>query len=181
MNKLPCLLIAIGCLLFWVNRVDAKSDFVIISEKQCYPIEISQANRLPSEFQKYINYTKKCDVKDQNNVETKLSIVSIWVDEYYLSFSAAGRTQRWENFPLPVIVTDNFKVIGRLPEIYPRDDVTEPEVFFGKWENGMPKEIRIDVTNPAVDGDYFYPPIFWNSITQQYEMKKGEVIHGRRR
>jgi hypothetical protein len=54
------------------------------------------------------------------------------------------------------------------------DQPRELDVYFGKWQSGMLTEIRVDVYNPAVTGDYYYAPLIWNKNSGVYEMKSGE-------
>jgi hypothetical protein len=152
--------------------------FEKLNPSNCFKLDDKSRTKLPESWRKYAASTKACPLKPKSANEAKASIVTVWVDDYYTGRSPDAA---WENFPKPLIVDQDLNKIGELPELYPVDEPREIDVFIGKWQLGRPREIRVDVYNPAVSGDYFYPPIRYSEKTGKYEMKKGEVTYGRRR
>jgi hypothetical protein len=67
-----------------------------------------------------------------------------------------------------------------LPRIYPMDHVVESFVYYGKWKSGFPHEIRVDVFNPTITGNYYFMPLIWNAEVGNYKMKSDEPIYGKR-
>ncbi|HEX9023778.1 MAG TPA: hypothetical protein VF799_08070, partial [Geobacteraceae bacterium] len=82
-----------------------------------------------------------------------MSIISIWAYDY---LGAWTKVTKWEAFPHTIIVDGQFNLLGTFPGLYPMDLRTELDVYYGKWQSGMPAEIRIDVRDPTVTGDYYY-------------------------
>ena len=118
-------------------------------------------------------------VKERDGSDARVFIVSIWVDDYFNKNFPQG-PRKWEKFPLPLVLDSYSKIIGELPEIYPTEDITSSTICYGKWHSGRPGEIRIDVSNPAEGGDYYYEPLVWNQKVKKYQMKHAEAIDGRR-
>jgi hypothetical protein len=91
---------------------------------------------------------------DQNeNTPPQVSVITIWIKDYFHSITPSSRNIL-ENFPLPLIVNNSFNKLGGVPEAYPGFDVTQTDIYYGKWQSGLPTEILVYVNNPAVDGDY---------------------------
>jgi len=161
-------------------EVLAYPGFLLLKESDCKPVADGDVSKLSAGYQKYSKFVKVCGLKETKQEISEVFVVSIWTDDYYRT-RFPGRTPVWEEFPLPLIVDANFRRLGGLPEIYPSNDVTSPEVYHGRWRRGIPTEIRIDVSNPAVDGDYYYPPFLWEPQKGLYSMSGTEVKYGKRR
>jgi hypothetical protein len=129
-----------------------------LNPANCLKLDEKSRTRLPESWRKYAAFTKYCPIKPQSD-KANVSIITVWVKDYYDSRSSdAG----WETFPKPLIVDRDMNKIGELPELYPVDEPREIDILVGKWQSGIPTEIKVDVFNPAVSGDYFYPPIRFN-------------------
>ena len=139
--------------------------------------KISIVSQLPEQWHKYSNFVKICKLKQNESSIGQVSIISIWAHDYLDTLSPNAP---WENFPLPIIIDSHFKQIGQLSELYPSDYVTDLNIYYGKWQFDLPAEIRVDVENPAVSGDYYYPPLIYNKKSGYYEMKGKVTINGRR-
>lgn len=161
------------------SEVWAYQGFGLLKESDCKSIAHSNVPKLPVEWQKYSDFVKVCELKERKEEVATVFVVSIWVSEYYRT-CFPGRNPVWEEFPLPLILDAKFRKIGELPEIYPSNDITSPDVYYGRWKRGIPTEIRIDVNNPAVDGDYYYPPLHWEPQKGLYMMSGKEVKYGKR-
>jgi len=154
--------------------------FKLLNPDECSQLDKKVVSQLPVEWHKYADFVKICKLKEKGNTDAKVSIISIWINDYYDTTVPTGAPHIWENFPLTLIVDSNLHIIGKLPEIYPMNDITSPDVYYGKWKSGIPTEIRIDVNNPAVEGDYYYSPLIWDIKSLNYKMKSKEVTYGRR-
>ena len=78
------------------------------------------------------------------------------------------------------VVDENLNVVGTLPENFPMDSRTESVIHFGKWESGVPTEIRVDIYDPTVSGDHYYSPLIWNEKDKRYHMSDKEPKSGHR-
>jgi hypothetical protein len=144
--------------------------------KDCVLISDEDVQRLPSVWYKYKNYIKICPLKNKVTSKANVSVISIWTDDYL----NAQANKMWEDFPLTMIVDDHFTELGTLPELYPMGFRTEPIIYYGKWKSGIPTEIRIDVYDPTVSGDYYYSPLTWNDKDKKYDMKDKKSKSGKR-
>lgn len=105
------------------------------------------------------------------------------VDRFHLGSRISGVSTAkcsLARFSIPIIINDQFERIGQLSELYPSDWVTDLKIRYGKWQSDIPTEIRVDVENPAVSGDYYYAPLIWNAKSGRYEMKDVEPKNGKR-
>jgi hypothetical protein len=154
--------------------------FTRLNPAECVPADAALLSKLPPVWGKYGSFVKICNLK-KNGKESVIYIISIWEREYFKSIQQTGMTPELQSFPLPVIVNKSLSKIGDLPEVYPLDDITSQVIYYGKWRQSIPTEIRVDVKNPAEGGDYYYEPITYNWATGSYEMKNKETVNGRRR
>ncbi len=151
--------------------------FKLLNPDECTPLDKKTVMQLPEEWHKYSDCIKICELKRKKSTNARVSIISIWAHDYYKKLPADAP---WERFPRPLIVDDRIRKIGELPKLYPFDQPCDLDVYYGRWRSGMPGEIRIDVLNPAVEGDFYYEPLIWNEKTGSYEMKSKEAKYGRR-
>jgi len=165
------------CILTTNAYAKGYQGFSLLQEKDCVPLDKKAILQLPAEWHKYADFVKVCKMKEKKTSTEKVSFASIWANDYYKTQPPHAQ---WENFPRPLIVDKDFRHLGQLPELFPLDWITYLYVYYGKWKPGMPGEIRIDVHNPAVEGDYYYAPLTWNEKSGCYETKSTEVIYGRR-
>jgi hypothetical protein len=152
--------------------------FLLLNPDECVALDNKIVLQLPAEWHKYGDFIKICGLTQKKGQPAKVSIISIWVENYYDTLPSDAM---WEKFPRPLIVDDRFRKIGQLPELYPMDQPRELDVYYGKWQSGIPTEIRVDVYNPAVSGDYYYDPLTWSKDKETYQMKSEERTYGRHR
>lgn len=150
--------------------------FTVLKVQDCVVFDQRQVQNLPSSWHKYRNFIKMCPLKKSLRSKVKVSIISIWTDDYLNTKEA----KVWEEFPLSMIVDENLNEVGTLPENFPMDSRTEPVVYFGKWKSALPTEIRVDVYDPTVSGDYYYSPLIWNDKNKRYYMTDREPKSGTR-
>ena len=153
--------------------------FLLVNPDECVPLDKKVVLQLPAEWHKYSDFVKICGLTPKKGQSAKVSVISIWADDYYETQPASAK---WEEFPRPLIVDRSYRQLGQLPELYPTHQESELSVYYGRWRSGIPEEIKIDVYSPAVGGDYYYAPFVWNSSQRRYEMKMGEDkrTHGQR-
>lgn len=144
----------------------------------CFVVDKEAVAQLPPAWQKFSGFIRSCPLKERAEKAAKVSIIAIWVENYY---AARPPEAIREEFPKPIIVGQDHRTMGSLPELYPIDEPREADLYYGKWVNGIPQELRMDVSNPAVSGDYHYPPIRFTDASGNYEMKDHWIIYGRRR
>lgn len=171
-------------LLLFLFLVDTAScfggtkDFRQVSEQDCSPLAREDMLKLPLEYHKYLGFVKMCRLKRMNSDrDWRTALISIWAHDY---LRPKGDAATWEDFPPALLVDRNFKAVGKLSELYPMDWATHLVVSYGKWHNGRPTEIRVDVSNPAVSGDYYYAPLLWKQTEGRYEMKSQQPTTGKR-
>ena len=152
--------------------------FLLLNPDECVPADKKVLLQLPAEWHKYGDFVKICGLTQKKGQPAKVSILSVWADDFY---EAQSPDPVWEDFPLPLIVNNSFHQVGQLPEIYPSNPPHWLNVHYGKWQSGIPTEIRVDVENPAVTGDYYYAPLLWNKDKEKYQMKSEERTYGRQR
>jgi hypothetical protein len=150
-------------------------EFAKLNPDSCVLLEKEAVlSRLPAAWRLYADFVKRCALKQEKGDSEKVSLISIWLRNYNEAGLPAGTP------PLPVIVDADFHILGYLPEAYPAVEVIDPDVYYGKWQSGMPTEFLVDVYDPTVSGDYYYEPLRWNKTKQSYEMKEEKDIHGHR-
>lgn len=169
------------CIFFLFTKQSCYSstnEFIELNEEKCSTLRRDDMLKLPLVYQEYLGFVKICSLKKKDSDEKwRTSLISIWAHDYLLS---KGDASRWKDFPAPILIDSKFKEVGKLPELYPMDWVTHLLVSYGKWHAGGPGEIRVDISNPAVTGDYYYAPLEWNMEKRKYEMKSQEPITGKR-
>jgi hypothetical protein len=153
--------------------------FLLLNPDECVPLDEKVVLQLPVEWHKYSDFIKICGLTQKKGQPAKVSIISVWADDCHEAQPAGAE---WEEFPRPIVVDTSYRQLGQLPELYPTHQESELSVYYGKWRSGTPEEIRVDVHNPAVDGDYYYAPLVWNGKQGRYEIKKGgdQRTYGRR-
>ena len=93
-------------------------------------------------------------------------MVSVFTDDYYQHLPADAP---WQRFPLPVLLDDTGRCLGRLPHLFPVDPPQELVVRAGQWRRGIPHELRLTVLSPAVGGNYRLPSLRWSAKAQAYQ------------
>ena len=148
--------------------------FKEVIDNECVALGEKNIQKLPPEWHKYKGFIKICALKYNKASKANITIISIWSHDYL----DAQKKDMWEDFPLPIIVDSHFNQCGTFPELYPESYVNSLYVYYGKWKAGIPTEIRIDVADPTVSGDYYYAPHIWNAKEGKYQMKTRETKHG---
>jgi len=132
---------------------------VLLKPETCREISESESAKLPSVWRPYIGFIKACQIFASGALE--VDIISIWLLDYFQSKYPEGAAPVMESFPMPVIVNQDLKVLGTLPEYYPDDPPRELEIYYSD-KTTIPPDLYIKVYNPGAGGDYSYPPMTWN-------------------
>ncbi|QXE90194.1 hypothetical protein [Geomonas subterranea] len=151
-------------------------DFVELNSTVCVPIDQQHAEKLPSPWRKYLAFTKICPLSKTPTSKARVFIVSVWTEDYLNT----KQSNMWEEFPSSIIVDGDMNILGALPVIFPIDPPTEPAIYFGRWKATIPTEIRVDVYDPTVSGDRYYPPLIWNNKQKRFRMLDKEPKSGHR-
>ncbi len=152
--------------------------FIEMMDNNCIVLDEVDLQKLSAEWRKYKDFVKKCGFVKRGGSKASVYLISVWA----IDCLEAKRSDTWENFPRTIIVDEQFKQIGAFPEeeLYPYYHPCSLYIYYGKWQGDIPGEILIDVSNPAVSGDYYYAPLIWDKKTGKYEMKDRQDKSGPR-
>ena len=155
--------------------------YIKLNPDECVPLSKEVViSQLPADWHHSAGFVKICQLKQKKTTATPVSIISIWVLDYYDAKFPPPATRKGEKFPLPIVVDNEFHTLGQLPQQYPDDPPRELNIYYSEFQAGTMSEILIDVYNPAVSGDYYYAPFRWNKQDKIYEMESKSNINGRR-
>jgi hypothetical protein len=135
-----------------------------LSPAGCHPLNDAEQARLPASWKPYASSTRRCDLAAPG-AAPKVSLVSVFAEDY---FRGSPPSAPWEDFPKPLLVDSAWRCVGVLPELYPFDEPRTLTLRYGQWLDGIPQEIRVQVANPALGGDYALPPLSWDAAQQRY-------------
>lgn len=138
----------------------------------CQVLTAEQLARLPAVWHRYATVAKGCKLPAPGR-PTRLTLVSIFTEDYYRDRPVDAP---WEEFPKPLLLDQDFRCVGVLPEIYPIEQPRELTLRHGQWRDGLPQEIRIHVSNPAIGGDYKLPVLRWDPTLKLYQSKGSTTI-----
>lgn len=79
-----------------------------------------------------------------------------------------------DSVPNPIVLTEDDKVVGTLPEPLFRDGPGVTTVSFGDWKAGRPGRISMRVDDAAVLGSYCPPALAWDVALGRYVAKAGD-------
>ena len=105
----------------------------------CHTAAPKLLQTLGAEWQALSNYMQDCPVPGPDG-KTALSIAVVRIDRM--------QADRWfdphrdPHIPLPVILDDESRVIGKLPEGFPADLPGALQVTFKDWSGGLPSRIE---------------------------------------
>lgn len=144
----------------------APAGFVALQPANCRPVADSAA--LPDEWAPYRAFVRDCPVARAGaKAPPALRLLAVFVDDYYRDKPPGAP---WEDFPLPLLVDASGRCLARVAHQFPVEPPRDLVVRAGKWRrDGLPGEIRFDVKNPAVGGDYALPTLRWNSGAGTYQ------------
>jgi len=135
-----------------------------LSPASCQPLSSADQAKLPATWQAFATAARRCELAAPGT-PAKVALVSIFTEEYYRGRPANAP---WEEFPKPLLLDASGRCVGVLPELYPTEEPRTLTLRHGLWRDGVPQEIRVQVANPAVGGDYALPPLRWDAAQQRY-------------
>ncbi len=142
----------------------AKPAWRTLSPETCAPLGEADRARLPAAWAKYLDATRRCELTAPGGT-ARVALVSVFAETYYATRAADAP---WEDFPKPLLVDRDFRCVGGLPELFPFDQPRTLTLRHGLWREGVPQEIRVQVSNPAVGGDYALPALRWDAAEHRY-------------
>jgi hypothetical protein len=140
-----------------------------IDPAHCQPADADLA--LPAAWTPYRAATRVCALSDraggtvQAPAPARVRLVAVFTDDYYRSLPADAP---WERFPLPVLLDEAGRCLAQLPHLFPSDPPEDLEVRPGRWRDGIPQEIQLQVRSPAQGGDYRLPTLRWDAKARLY-------------
>lgn len=162
-----------GCLVVWSAALTAcalaspspESSFHTLSPAQCAPPSKAGYNGpLAATWDTYKPYVRACPLTSAK-APAKLWLLTVFAQPYLDDHPAETA---WPNFPRPLLVTADGHCLARLPELFPFDEPRTLSLRYGSPLDGMPAEIRVHVSNPAVGGDYDLPVLHWMPAQHAY-------------
>jgi hypothetical protein len=121
-----------------------------------------QWSRLDREWLDFAAFVKSCPVARAGSAV--LYVISVAQDQYEAHLPKDAPVPR---FPKPLIVAKDGKTLGRLPVGYPRDPPRSSEVTFTDWFQNFPRQIRVEIDDPAVTGNSTVL-LYWHAQTHSY-------------
>ncbi|CAN7452341.1 hypothetical protein [Acidovorax sp. LjRoot117] len=144
-------------------------DFVTIAPAACTPVE--QGMGLPADMAAYRAAVKVCPLAQPtapHTAQAQVRLLSVFTDDYYKALPADAP---WQNFPLPMLIDATGRCLGRIGHLFPADPPQELTISAGRWQRGIPHELRLKVRSPAVGGDATLPSLHWNARSGGYAAK----------
>ncbi len=136
---------------------------------QCQPPDADLS--LPAAWEPYRDAVRACPLVQggaAGNVPpkaAKVRLLAVFTDAHYRGLPPDAP---WERFPLPLLVDDAGRCVGKLTHLFPADPPEELDVVPGRWRDGVPHEIQLQVRSPAVGGDYHLPTLRWDAKNRLY-------------
>lgn len=153
-----------GCLLAWGAALAAcalaspnpqASPLQTLSPTQCAPpAKAGYSGALSADWDTYKPYVRACPLSASTKAPPKLWLLTVFAQSYLDDHPSETS---WPNFPRPLLVTADGHCLARLPELFPFDEPRTLSLRYGPLLDGMPVEIRVHVSNPAMGGDYDLP------------------------
>ena len=163
MKKTRTLLAALWTGMLALQAGAASAQPAVLNPKHCQALPSHAV--LPADWEKYRAAVRACPLVGSHG-GARVRLLSVFVDEYYRGLPADAP---WEAFPRAMIVDAEGRCLSRLAHLFPSEPPSAMRVTLGKWQQGLPTEIRFRVSNPAVSGDYSLPTLTWNPRTQTYQ------------
>ncbi len=131
----------------------------------CAPRAAGAAD-LSGEWQTFAADIDECSLRGADGA-VAVRVVAVSAKKFYARQPDGAPTV---GMPKPLIVSATGKTIGRLPYNYPDDPPFASALNFEDWRDGLPRRIRIAVTDPTVSGDH--------ELAMTWDESKGEYVGG---
>jgi hypothetical protein len=160
-----CLLWVIAAAASTFGACSARAaGWITLDASRCKPVDASAA--LPESWSKYRGSTRICALTRKQNQTAKVSLLSVFVDDYYLGLP---KDAPWESFPLPMLVNSSGQCLAQLPHLFPSNPPSQLVIRAGGWKQDAPTLLRLDVLSPAVGGNYSLPSLKWDVQSKRYQ------------
>jgi hypothetical protein len=136
---------------------------VTLNAKYCRPSTAEQKKWVGADWAPFESYEIACPLRYQGRVVLYVLSVNDYDIEDALPASAPAPT-----LPKAVIVTVQGRSLGSLPLAFPFDAPLSLHVSFSKWNNGMPRTVKLFLEDPTVVGNKNLPPLNWDEKRAQY-------------
>ncbi|WP_092740382.1 hypothetical protein [Paracidovorax valerianellae] len=125
---------------------------------------------LPAGWEPYRKAVRSCPLVqvgagNSESKAAKVRVLAVFTDAYYRGLPPDAP---WEHFPLPLLVDDSGRCVGKLSHLFPADPPEELDLVPGHWRDGVPQEIQLKVRSPAMGGDYHLPTLRLDPKTHLY-------------
>ncbi|MCC4586446.1 hypothetical protein LL962_04875 [Xanthomonas sp. NCPPB 1067] len=152
---------------------DAKTPLAL-DPAQCQPLDADLS--LPTVWEPYRGAVRACPLVQGGAAgnapakAAKVRLLAVFTDAHYRGLPPDAP---WGRFPLPLLVDDTGRCVGKLTHLFPADPPEELEVVPSRWHDGVPHEIQLQVRSPAVGGDYHLPTLRWDARNRLYRTVSG--------
>jgi hypothetical protein len=138
------------------------SPAVRVRTEACIPVTAQQRAWLSPEWDRFLPFVRSCEVKHKNSAP--IFLLSIWAREFEASLPNGAP---FERLPKPIVASVDGRILAHLPVGFPEDPPRSSQISFLDWVDGLPKQIRIGVSDPAVLGNR---RVFldWNPTSRTY-------------
>lgn len=164
-----------GCVAAWGATLAAcalsspspqPSSLHTLSPDQCVaPAKGGYRGVVPAGWGAYKSYVRVCPLGASAKAPPQLWLLTVFAQPYLDDHP--GETT-WPDFPRPLLVSADGHCLARLPELFPFDEPRTLSLRYGPLLDGMPVEIRVHVSNPAMGGDYDLPVLRWTPTQHAY-------------
>ncbi len=141
-------------------------DFVTLAPDVCLPVERGIA--LPAEMEPYRPSVRVCPLMagaSTGATPAKVRLLSVFTEDHYQALPADAP---WQDFPRPILVDESGRCLGRIAHLFPVDPPEQLVITAGRWQRGIPRELRFEVRSPAVGGNFKPPSLHWNERSRSY-------------
>ncbi len=148
------------------TRPDARASrsWRTLSPANCKPLDDAEQAHLPASWKGFTAAARRCDLAAPG-ASSQVMLVSVFAEDYFRGLPASTP---WADFPKPLLMDTAWRCLGALPELYPLDEPRTLTLRHGRWVDGIPQEIRVQVANPALGGDYALPTLHWQPAQRRY-------------
>lgn len=168
--------VVVAAVLSTMAHAEIRAPAAGIDPAHCQPAAADLA--LPAVWTPYRAATRVCALSEReaktvrSRAPAKVRLVAVFTEDYYRDLPADAP---WERFPLPVLLDEAGRCLAQLPHLFPSDPPEDLEVRPGRWRDGIPQEIQLQVRSPAQGGDYRLPTLRWDAKARLYRAAHRET------
>lgn len=138
----------------------------VLNPSTCSSISHSDKIALPAVYSRYWNFVKTCDIP---GTKGRLTLLSVWVDDYYSSFAGIPD---YEEIPFPVLIGPAGSEVGKLAAHFPGEAPLTTTLTFSDYHHNWPYKMTITATTDAEGDAPTYPTLTWDDNSKMYTNKK---------